>query len=194
MKKLSLFAPIFSALICIQLFLTQPVVYAETANPRVETKTMSRMEIIKILQNVEKQKGDSWFDYWDVVFATLTQMHPLLAQGMDKELCTEFFKFLAHFTSYGLDGEPAEVIPSDFVEIFWANPELIGETFKQYSDKPLQVPYDSPVSAKTEKQFLYQVLEAGWEDFLNDKNKNDPKVVELTKKLKALNPGPTSKP
>lgn len=187
MKKLFLFTQLFSVLFYLQFFSIQSFVYAETSTSQVKKKTMSRQEIIAVLGKEIKGWGE--VDYWDRLFATLIQMRPLLARNRDEELCVTFYKFLLNFTPNGLDGELAESIPHVFGEIFWNNPNLIAKTLTQYPDKPL--PAGSAMEAKTERHFLYKILEWGWEDFLYGRSKNDPRVIELSKRLQALNPCPS---
>ena len=163
-------------------------VVAGTKNPAkdpAKRKTLNRQEIINSLQKMVKGEEE-------IVFNTaLEDMATLLSAGNDKELCAEFFKLILSRGNNALDGEFGEAVPPFLAEIFWNNSDFVSETIKQYANRPL--PKDSlwysVWNVKTEEQLLYTVLEAGWKDFLHGKNPNDPKIIELTKRLKALQSG-----
>lgn len=91
----------------------------------------------------------------------------LLSSGKDKDLASEFFKLLISF-----ENSADEQLSYSFGEVFLNNPELVEETFGEFS----------PV----ERDSLYRQLQWGWENVILAKDLPEATIRDRIERLKRL--------
>lgn len=162
------------------------VVQAKPTTTQDQEKKMTRQEMIRVLQTVTQwsKEWNPWTvhrDYYNNVFLpTLVGVSSLLKQGADMELCTEFLKVVVGVDEPG-GGYEDDRVADVLADIFFTNPRLIEDAYRQFS--------------VTDQKTIYCSLEFAWGSIPSSyADKTDPKVIRATKRLRVLNPSSTSCP